>query len=66
MNQLGKPDGPRSRGCQFWLKQWSFDYSEAATGHPKGWTEEDWARFKAKGKEAMGKKKRKGGKKPCK
>lgn len=50
MNELGKPDGPRSRGCRYW---WGdpihYDFG-GLKPNEKGWTDEDWAAFKETGR----------------
>lgn len=49
MNELGKPEGKRSRGCRYW---WGdpihYDFG-GLKPNEKGWTDEDWSAFKENG-----------------
>jgi hypothetical protein len=53
MNELGKPSGPRSKGCKHWMKQFGFSYMDAEHGNDKGWTDEDWDEFRVRSSPKM-------------
>ena len=45
MNELGKPDGKRSRGCRYWWREpIHYDFG-GLQPKEKGWTDDDWKKF---------------------